>query len=47
MAKALYEKSIRISQKPKSQGISNSFVTGAKPSPVKKPKSLTPGVKKK
>ena len=47
MPKALYEKSIRISAKPKKQGIGNSFVEGAKPSPVKKPKSLTPGTKKK
>ncbi len=47
MAKALFEKSIRISEKPKKQGISASFVTGAKPTPVKKPKSLTPGTKKK
>ena len=47
MPKALYEKSIRISAKPKKQGITASFVTAAKPSAVKKPKSLTPGTKRK
>lgn len=51
MAKAMYEKSIRISPKPpKSSGKQVSFVEGAKQSKVSKPKSLTPqpaGKKKK
>jgi hypothetical protein len=43
MAKAMYEKSIRISPKPKkSAGVEESFVQGAKQSNVSKPKSLTP-----
>lgn len=43
MAKAMYEKSIRISPKPaKSSGKAVSFVEGAKQSKVSKPKSLTP-----
>lgn len=43
MAKAMYEKSIRISAKPeKSSGKQVSFVEGAKQSKVSKPKSLTP-----
>jgi hypothetical protein len=43
MAKALNEKSIRISTKPaKKQGIPASFVEGAKASKSPKPKSLTP-----
>lgn len=43
MAKALYEKSIRITPKPKkSAGVEESFVQGAKQSKVSKPKSLTP-----
>lgn len=47
MAKAQFEKSIRISAKPaKKQGIQESFVEGSKSSNVSKPKSLSP-VKKK
>ena len=43
MAKAQFEKSIRISAKPpKKAGISASFVEGAKQSKVERPKSLTP-----
>lgn len=48
MPKALYEKSLRITAKPaKKQGPLTSFVEGSKQSPVKKPKSLTPGTKKR
>lgn len=50
MAKALHEKSIRISAKPpKSVGIMPSYSDGQKQSKVPKPKSLTPnpGSKKK
>lgn len=47
MAKALYEKSIRISAKPdKKQGAQVSFVEGSKQSKVSRPKSLTPLKKK-
>lgn len=43
MAKAQFEKTIRITAKPpKKQGISASFVEGDKQSKVSKPKSLTP-----
>lgn len=42
MKKAIGEKSIRISSKPKSAGIQVSYTQGAKPSKVPKPKSLTP-----
>lgn len=43
MAKAPYEKSIRISPKPaKSVGILSSYSDGQKQSKVAKPKSLTP-----
>lgn len=43
MAKAMFEKSIRISPKPtKKQGIEASFTEGSKQSKVTKPKSLTP-----
>ena len=46
MAKARYEKSIRIMAKPaKKQGNVASFVEGDRQSPVKKPKSLTPAPK--
>ena len=48
MAKAMYEKSIRISDKPaKSSGKAVSFVEGAKQSKVATPKSLTPQPSKK
>jgi len=50
MAKAKYEKSIRISPKPpKNVGIMPSYSDGQKQSKVSKPKSLTPqpGKKKK
>ncbi len=47
MAKALYEKSIRISAKPSKSSIASSYVEGKKQSSVKTPKSLTPGTKKK
>lgn len=47
MAKAQFEKSIRISPKPpKKQGTQVSFVEGSKESATRKPKSLSP-VKKK
>lgn len=43
MKKAIGEKSIRITPKPKkSSGIPVSFVEGAKQSKIPKPKSLTP-----
>lgn len=43
MAKALYEKSIRITPKPpKNVGILPSYSDGQKQSKVAKPKSLTP-----
>lgn len=43
MAKAKYEKSIRITPKPpKSVGIMPSYSDGQKQSKVSKPKSLTP-----
>ncbi len=42
MAKAKYEKSIRISDKPKKATIASSYVEGAKQSKSPKPKSLTP-----
>lgn len=47
MAKGMYEKSIRISEKPKKTSAQVSFVEGAKPTKVPKPKSLTPGTRKK
>ncbi len=48
MAKALYEKSIRITPKPpKKQTPQVSFVEGAKQTKVSKPKSLTPMPSKK
>lgn len=40
--KGKFEKSIRISEKPKKTSISTSFVEGTKPSRSPKPKSLTP-----
>lgn len=47
MAKALYEKSIRISPKPaKSPGILASYSDGQKQAKIPKPKSLTPLKKK-
>ncbi len=47
MAKALNEKSIRVSAKPaKSSGVAVSFVEGSKQSKTPKPKSLTPLKKK-
>ncbi len=42
MAKGLYEKSIRVSSKPKKNDIEESYVQGAKQTKVAKPKSLTP-----
>lgn len=42
MPKTKYEKSIRISEKPKKEGIVASYVQGSKPSRAPKPKSLTP-----
>jgi hypothetical protein len=43
MAKAMFEKSIRITPKPaKKSGPQVSFVEGAKQTKVAKPKSLTP-----
>ena len=47
MAKGMYEKSIRISSKPKKNDIEESYVQGAKQSRVAKPKSLTPQPGKK
>lgn len=47
MAKRMSEKSIRISEKPKKTSIEASFVIGAKPTKIAKPKSLTPGTRKK
>ncbi len=47
MVKGLYQKSIRISEKPKKGPVSVSFVEGAKPSKTPKPKSLTPMARKK
>ena len=46
MPKAKYEKSIRISDKPKKATIASSYVEGAKQSKVERPKSLTPLKKK-
>jgi hypothetical protein len=46
MAKAIGEKSLRISSKPASKGVLASYVQGQKPAKVPKPKSLTPLKKK-
>lgn len=42
MPKALHEKSLKISDKPKSRGAMTSYVEGSKPSKSPKPKSLSP-----
>lgn len=48
MAKGVYEKSIRISKKPaKKPTDMESYVSGTRQTPTKKPKSLTPLPKKK
>ncbi len=46
MAKALYEKSIKIPAKPAKATIASSYVEGSKLSKTPKPKSLTPLKKK-
>ncbi len=45
MPKERYEKSIRISAKPKKEGILPSYSDGAKAVKAPKPKSLTPGTR--
>lgn len=40
-----YEKSIRITAKPKKEGIMPSYSDGQRQSKVPKPKSLTPGAR--
>lgn len=46
MAKGMFQKSIRISEKPKKTSPQVSFVEGAKQTKISKPKSLTPMRKK-
>ena len=47
MAKGMFQKSIRISEKPKKTSPQTFFVEGSKQTQVSKPKSLTPGTRKK
>lgn len=48
MPKTLNQKTLKITAKPpKKVGILASYSDGQKQAPVKKPKSLTPGTKKK